>query len=576
MLVFKTIEGGSTPPTLEYFTINNRFMSTVFLKNFNKINKVVSLSVLVGMFSSESIWPYVFLVTLLSYIFAFNDKYNYNSLFKLIIISTNLSLLFLLKNLFYVFFENSYELYCVYLDTNLFGLCGWSPLIFFDFLSINISFLTNLLLVILLNYSYFYMKKDMHLVKFIQMIMFFGLSMLFFLSSGDLLGLFFGWELVGLSSFFLINFWGHKCSVVKSALKAFTFNKFSDTLFFMFVVIFVSNNSINMSNIFNGSGFFTYNPYIYIGFCFLCFCGFFKSVQIGFHVWLPDSMEAPMPASALIHSATLISAGLYLTLRFSIYINMYFNDLYIISVFTAFYGSLSAFMQTDLKKILAYSTISHCGYMYIPVFFDEHFVFIVYFYIHGFTKALCFLLVGLVIQDVSHYQDFRKTPFLFSKESFEFYLLLPTLFSLGGLPFFLGFFSKTLVLGMFSCGFYLNLCYILLDLSSLSALFYCINLYKNIFFLKKDTYVKTNSFNYQNFNLIYLVYVFWSLLGLFLLPYYLFFNGAFTNLVGTKLLFVSNTWSFYIYKLLPFVLYFKLSSDFYKNLTLLFFLFVLF
>lgn len=195
---------------------------------------------------------------------------------------------------------------------------------------------------------------------------------------------------------------------------------------------------------YNLNGFYNNN------FMLICVlgCSFCKSVQFGLHLWLPDSMEAPVPASALIHSATLVSAGLYLSFRFNTSLRILFTEISLLSSFTAVYGSLVAASQTDLKKILAYSTISHCGYLFFSIFFGNQGVFLIYLYLHGFFKAFAFVLVGFILQNNSIYQDSRLIQDKSGGVTFEGYSLPIILLNLGGLPFVFGFFSKSYLLSL--------------------------------------------------------------------------------------------------------------------------------
>ena len=138
---------------------------------------------------------------------------------------------------------------------------------------------------------------------------------------------------------------------------------------------------------------------------------FIKSAQVGFHIWLPDSMEAPVPASALIHSATLVSAGIFLILRlYPIFecSSIFYILTPIISIFTAFFGGFAAFYQNDLKRILAYSTISHCGLLMFLTTLGSFEFTLLYLYVHGFFKAIAFLCVGNIIRFNKNYQDVRR------------------------------------------------------------------------------------------------------------------------------------------------------------------------
>jgi len=156
-------------------------------------------------------------------------------------------------------------------------------------------------------------------------------------------------------------------------------------------------------------------------------------------------MEAPIPASSLIHSATLVSAGVYIATRYSFEIQYLFPTLSLLSSFTAAYGSIIASSQNDLKKILAYSTISHCGYLFFLVYSNNILLQLVYLHLHGFFKAISFVLVGFVLQSTTIYQDYRYFSYQ-NNNSYEFFVLPLILLNLAGLPFVVGFYSKFLFL----------------------------------------------------------------------------------------------------------------------------------
>lgn len=182
----------------------------------------------------------------------------------------------------------------------------------------------------------------------------------------------------------------------------------------------------------------------------LTIASFCKSAQFGFHFWLPDSMEAPVPASALIHSATLVSAGIYLLLRFNSVLlvsGFSYTLIAMVSSFTAFYGAIIAAFQTDVKKILAYSTISHCGMLVFSTLMNSPYITLFYLFAHGFFKSINFMCVGNFIQYSNNYQDTSRMGRYFSSFRFEFFFFCVTLFNLSSAPMFFCFFSKHWLLG---------------------------------------------------------------------------------------------------------------------------------
>jgi len=265
---------------------------------------------------------------------------------------------------------------------------------------------------------------------------------------------------------------------------------------------------------------------------FLIFSSFIKSAQLGGHVWLPDSMEAPVPASALIHSATLVSAGLFLLLRFSNLFELSSTIFYLIPVFgslTAFYGGVGAMFQSDGKKILAYSTISHCGFLMVSfTSFQPEFT-LFYLYVHGFFKAGIFLCVGNIIRFSKNYQDFRKAGYLYKFLPFECFLIGSGLLNLGGLPLSLGFFMKHFFLVSINTYYFTFLFTLTFSiLGAITGVFYSFRLYYYVFFdfKKSSKYVymtasnsQLNSTNYSNTTVASNI----AITGIFMLAYVLSF-----------------------------------------------------
>jgi NADH:ubiquinone oxidoreductase subunit 5 (subunit L)/multisubunit Na+/H+ antiporter MnhA subunit len=379
-----------------------------------------------------------------------------------------------------------------------------------DSVSYSFMFLTLTIAVFVYIYAFSYFRYEPNVERFILLINCFVISMICLVTSGNFFVLFLGWELIGLTSFFLINFWSTRISTLKSAFKAFVFNKFSDVSLLIAIIlvffcindsnIIVFNNKISIFNTYYLNILDFQISMIEIVSFFFSICAFIKSAQFGFHIWLPDSMEAPVPASALIHSATLVSAGVFILLKLtplfecSLYI-YYF--LPIIGSFTAFIGGLSSTYQSDIKKILAYSTISHCGFLmvcystYIPEYT------ILYLYIHGFFKAAVFLCVGNVIRFSRNYQDFKKMGGFWKYLPFECYSSFICLMNLSGLPFSIGFYIKHLLL----IGTYMNhtiLYFILVNIfcAAVFGLFYSYRLFYYVFFdfkkAKKIIYLQAN------------------------------------------------------------------------------------
>ena len=261
-------------------------------------------------------------------------------------------------------------------------------------------------------YAFSYFRQEPHVERLLIFLNLFVISMVILVAAGNLIVLFFGWELIGLTSFFLINFWNGKRSTLKAGFKAFVFNRVSDaSLFFVCIFIFYILNDTTISAVisllpkYNNNNFNVFGTpvnviNIFVFFLFVPIC--IKSAQIMFHIWLPDSMEAPVPASALIHSATLVSAGIYLILRFKLLIDLCYLAKVIlpsIGVLTALLGAVTSAFQTDVKRILAYSTISHCGFLVLSASICSLEYTILYLYVHGFFKIY---EIWVVTQNTCH------------------------------------------------------------------------------------------------------------------------------------------------------------------------------
>lgn len=411
---------------------------------------------------------------------------------------------------------------------------------FIDSIAFGFAFLTLTIAIFVNIYSFSYFRFEPCIDKFIIFLNWFIISMIFLVFSGNFINLFLGWELIGVTSFLLINFWITKIGVFKAGFKAYSFNKISD-LFLLLNIIGFYNISYTLSfptiiwkNFFFETLYFNcilFNySYIDILNLFLLGCICIKSVQIGCHIWLPDSMEAPVPASALIHSATLVSAGIFLLIKFTYYFEknpIIFYLILSIGLITTCYGGLIGSFQYDTKKILAYSTISHCGFLVINYTFLIFEYTILYLYIHGFIKALIFMTIGNINKFSWNNQDLRKmgkyTKFL----PFESYVCLLGLLHLSGLPLSFGFYIKHFIfLSFLSLYLFYFIIFFFCLIGGLTGLIYSSRLYWNVFFDFKKSKKKNYYFNFFFFNRPNLLYIqsFYSnmgILGLFLLIYFI-------------------------------------------------------
>lgn len=382
--------------------------------------------------------------------------------------------------------------------------------LFIDSISYSYILLTLTIAVFVYIYIFSYFRYEPNVERLLLFINFFVISMILLVSSGNFFVLFLGWELIGLTSFFLINFWSSRIGTLKAAFKAYVFNKFSDVSLFIAVILSVLLiNDVNI-NVFNTQIHLYQNYVIHfnsfelsyielLSFFFLA-CAFIKSAQFGTHIWLPDSMEAPAPASALIHSATLVSAGVFLVLRFAplFELSLYaYSVLAVIGSFTAFFGGCCAMYQSDVKRILAYSTISHCGFLMVTCVTRIPDLTIFYLYVHGFFKAAVFLCVGNIIRFSQNYQDFKKMGGFWKYLPFEAICAFICLINLSGLPFTLGFYIKHILLAYLNKDTYIYALMLGFVLGgALTGLIYSYRLYYYVFFdlkkAKKYVYIHSN------------------------------------------------------------------------------------
>jgi NADH-quinone oxidoreductase subunit L len=308
-------------------------------------------------------------------------------------------------------------------------------------------------------YSVGYMSHDEHPQRFMSYLSLFTFCMIMLVTSNNLLQLFFGWEGVGLCSYLLIGFWYKKPSANAAAMKAFIVNRVGDFglaigLFATYLLfgsigfedIFSKLKSVRKEN-FEILGC-TYNTINFI--CVALFIGCMgKSAQLGLHTWLPDAMEGPTPVSALIHAATMVTAGIFLVARLSPLFQLSevaLNMITIVGATTAIFAATIALTQNDIKKIIAYSTCSQLGYMFFACGVSAYSAGIFHLYTHGFFKALLFLSAGSVIHAMSDEQDIQKMGALWNKIPLTYTMMLIGTLAITGFPYLSGYFSKDLVL----------------------------------------------------------------------------------------------------------------------------------
>ncbi|HJD59084.1 MAG TPA: NADH-quinone oxidoreductase subunit L [Rickettsia endosymbiont of Omalisus fontisbellaquei] len=304
-------------------------------------------------------------------------------------------------------------------------------------------------------YSLGYMAKDKGIIRFLSFLSLFTFFMLMLVSADNFLQLFFGWEGVGVCSYLLIGFWYSKESANKAAIKAFITNRASDFAFILGIITIIFYcGSANYKDVFSSAELLS-NTKILLQFsildiiCLLLFIGCMgKSAQIGLHIWLPDAMEGPTPVSALIHAATMVTAGVFLVARCSYlfeYSPIVLQFITIIGGVTCLFAASIAIMQSDIKKIIAYSTCSQLGYMFMACGVSAYNSGIFHLVTHAFFKALLFLSAGSVIHAV-HEQDIFKMGDLRNKMPITYGNFLIGSLALIGIYPLAGFYSKDSIL----------------------------------------------------------------------------------------------------------------------------------
>jgi len=310
-------------------------------------------------------------------------------------------------------------------------------------------------------YSVGYMHDDPGYYRFFSYLSLFTFSMLMLVLGNNFLQLYFGWEAVGLSSYLLIGFWYHKKSASDAGKKAFIVNRFGDFGFGLgIIVVFLVFGSVHYDTVFSHVHEAVGQTFNFLGFDFdvislmaiLLFCGAVgKSAQIPLHVWLPDAMEGPTPVSALIHAATMVTAGVFLVARCNPIFSLSpaaMNLVTIIGALTCFFAATIALVQVDIKKVIAYSTVSQLAYMFIGCGVGAYGAGVFHLYTHAYFKALLFLGAGSVIHAMSDEQDIRKMGGLKKYLPITYFTFLIASLSISGIPPFAGFFSKDEILAM--------------------------------------------------------------------------------------------------------------------------------
>lgn len=334
---------------------------------------------------------------------------------------------------------------------------SWSFL--FDSLTVTMLVVITVISSLVHLYSLEYMYSDPHLSRFMAFLEIFTFFMLILVTADNLVQMFVGWEGVGLASYLLINFWFTRLAANQSAIKALVVNRIGDfglslgilTTFYIFQSVdyytifsltpLMSDHLLNVGGN-NISSITLIGIFLFVG-------AVGKSAQLGLHTWLPDAMEGPTPVSALIHAATMVTAGVFLLIRFSPLLEFSSTILNILIIFgslTALFAAMSGVFQNDLKRVIAYSTCSQLGYMIFSCGISCYNVSMFHLANHAFFKALLFLSAGSVIHALANEQDMRRMGSLIKFLPLTYSLMLIGSLALAGFPFLTGFYSKDFIL----------------------------------------------------------------------------------------------------------------------------------
>ena len=329
----------------------------------------------------------------------------------------------------------------------------------FDSLTVVMCCVVTFVSTLVHLYSTEYMAHDPHLPRFMSYLSLFTFFMLILVTADNFVQMFVGWEGVGLCSYLLINFWFTRIQANKAAIKAMVLNRIGDFgLVLGILIIFVKFKSVDYATVFALVPLFANETFVFLNTTFnlIDIIGFLlligavgKSAQLGLHTWLPDAMEGPTPVSALIHAATMVTAGVFLISRSSPVFEYTPNVLKIITVLgacTAFFAATVGLLQNDLKRVIAYSTCSQLGYMVFACGLSNYSVGVFHLVNHAFFKALLFLGAGSVIHAVADEQDMRKMGGLKTLVPFTYSMMVIGSLALIGFPFLTGFYSKDVIL----------------------------------------------------------------------------------------------------------------------------------
>jgi NADH-ubiquinone oxidoreductase chain 5 len=389
----------------------------------------------------------------------------------------------------------------------------------FDSLTVIMCVVVTFISSLVHLYSIEYMSHDPHLPRFMSYLSLFTFFMLILVTADNYIQMFLGWEGVGLCSFLLINFWFTRVQANKAAIKAMIINRIGDfCLVIGILLMYVNFKAVDYSTLASLCPYFKTQTVNFLNMdfnllsliCVFLFLGAMgKSAQLGLHTWLPDAMEGPTPVSALIHAATMVTAGVFLIARSSFiyeYAPHILNFIALLGAITAFFASSVGLLQNDLKRVIAYSTCSQLGYMIFSCGLSNYSAGIFHLANHAFFKALLFLSAGAIIHAVNDEQDIRKMGGLKNLIPFTYSAIIIGSLALIGFPFLAGFYSKDLILelayGKFSI--FSHFSYFLGTLGAFLTAFYSTRLVILTFLVKPNGYKSVIGFAKETFDNIFI------------------------------------------------------------------------
>ena len=395
-------------------------------------------------------------------------------------------------------------------------LINWGFL--FDSLTVIMCIVVTFISSLVHLYSIEYMSHDPHLPRFMSYLSLFTFFMLILVTADNFIQMFLGWEGVGLCSYLLINFWFTRIQANKAAIKAMIINRIGDfSLIIGILILFVNFKAVDYATVASLAPFFKSETINFLNMdfnilslvCIFIFLGAVgKSAQLGLHTWLPDAMEGPTPVSALIHAATMVTAGVFLIARTSFIYEHAPHILEFITILgacTAFFASSVGLVQNDLKRVIAYSTCSQLGYMVFSCGLSDYAVGVFHLANHAFFKALLFLGAGAVIHAVNDEQDMRKMGGLKNLVPFTYSAMTIGSLALIGFPFLAGFYSKDMILelsyGKFTS--FSHFSYFLGTFGAFLTAFYSTRLACLTFLVKPNGYKPVIGFAKETFSYIF-------------------------------------------------------------------------